>query len=147
MMDYDIVTIGSAGFDIYLSGKSIKPSLMSIDNSIKLENDTKYNVEHSVYEAGGEALNSAILFARQGIATGIIAKMGKDHLANQIKIIAKHEGIGTDLIVNKPEHHTDLRIHLVTERNHEIELAYHNSGNSLRAKDVKYPKLKSKIIW
>ena len=89
-MNLDIITVGSVGFDIFISGKSIKPSLMSKDDSITLQSGAQYQVDHSVYEAGGPGLNSAICFARQGIKTGCIARTGKDHLANQIKIILKH---------------------------------------------------------
>jgi sugar/nucleoside kinase (ribokinase family) len=146
-MDLDILCIGPAGFDIFISGKDLKPNKLLIENSITLENNTSYDIDHSVYEAGGAGLNASIVFARQGIAAGCMAKTGKDHLANQIKIIAKHENIETDTFINKPEHHTDMNIHIVTNRTDEIRLAYENSNNSLRPKEVKLPKLQSKMIY
>jgi sugar/nucleoside kinase (ribokinase family) len=146
-MNLDVVCFGSAGFDIYINGKDLRPNKVSTDNSIRLENDTAYTVDHSVYEAGGSGLNAAIVFARQGISTGLIARTGKDHLANQIKIIAKHEGMNPDMLITKPEHHTDMNIRIVTDRTHEIDLAYSNSTKSLKAKDIKYPGLKAKLLY
>ena len=146
-MNLDVICIGSAGFDIFISGKQLKPSRLLVEDSITLNNDSSYGIDHAVYEAGGSALNSSIVFARQGINTGCMARTGKDHLANQIKIIAKHEGIGVDTLISRPEHHTDMKIHIVTERSHEIGLSYYNSSNSLRAKDTKFSKLKAKLVY
>jgi len=146
-MDLDILCIGSAGFDIFISGKELKPDKFSVENNIELKNDSFYKIDHSIYEAGGSALNSSILYARQGIAVGCLARTGKDHLANQIKIIAKHEGVNTEAMVSTPEHHTDLNIHIVTERASEINLGYNNSSIALRAKDAKVSKLKAQLIY
>ena len=146
-MNLDIISVGSAGFDIFISGKEIRPSQFASDGTLNLQNDNSYDIEHSVYEAGGSGLNSAITFARQGIKTGCIARTGKDHLANQIKIIAKHEELENDLLISNPEHHTDMNIHMVTERSHEIRLAYQNSINSLRASDIRFPDLSARLIY
>ena len=146
-MEMDILCIGPVGFDIFISGKQLKPNKLSVENSIKLENNHTYNAEHAVYEAGGAGLNSAIVVARQGLSVGCLARTGKDHLANQIKIIAKHEGIETDTIVSKPEHHTDMDIHIVTDRTGEVNLAYKNSEISLRAREAKFPMLKTGLIY
>jgi sugar/nucleoside kinase (ribokinase family) len=146
-MNLDVVCFGSAGFDIYINGKDLRPNKVSTDNSIRLENDSVYPVEHAIYEAGGAGFNAATVFARQGINPGLIARTGKDHLANQIKIIAKHEGINSDMLIAKAEHHTDMNIKIVTDRTHEIDLAYKNSSKSLKAKDIKYPGLKAKLVY
>lgn len=146
-MYLEILCIGSVGFDIFISGKELKPDKFSVENNIKLKNDSFYKIDHSIYEAGGSALNSSILYARQGIAAGCLARTGKDHLANQIKIVAKHEGVNTEAMVSTPEHHTDLNIHIVTERASEINLGYNNSSIALRAKDAKVSKLKAQLIY
>lgn len=146
-MELDVVCFGSAGFDIYINGKDLRPSKVSTDNYIHLENDSVYPVEHAIYEAGGSGFSAATVFARQDINTGLIARTGKDHLANQIKIIAKHEGIDSGLMITKAEHHTDMSIRIVTDRTHEIDLAYTNSSKSLKAKDLKFPGLKTKMVY
>lgn len=146
-MNLDVVCFGSAGFDIYINGKDLKPKLAARDNLLELKSDTTYPIDHCVYEAGGSGLNAAIVFSRQGIKTGLVARTGKDHLGNQVKIIAKHEGIEPEMLISNAEHHTDMNIRIVTGRNHEIDMAYQNSSNSLRAKDIKYPGLRTKMIY
>ena len=146
-MNLDIISVGSAGFDIFISGKDIRPSQFASDGTLELQDNNSYDIEHSVYEAGGTGLNAAITFARQGIKTGCIARTGKDHLANQIKIIAKHEELESELLVSNPEHHTDMNIHMVTERSHEIKLDYQNSANSLKASDIRFPELSARLVY
>ncbi len=146
-MNFDIISVGSAGFDIFVSGKELKPGLLQNESAISLLDDHSYNIEHTVYETGGSGLNSALTFARQGIKTACLSKTGRDHLANQIKIVARHENIGTELFVNKPEHHTDMCIHIVTERMNEIRLNYLNSLHSLRGKDLRFPGLKTRVLY
>ena len=146
-MNLDMVSVGSAGFDIFASGKDLKPSQITRDASITLQADSTYKIENAVYEVGGSGINSAITFARQGIKVGCIARTGKDHLANQIKIIAKYEQIEHELLVNNPEHHTDMNFHIVTERGHEIGLNYRSSSHSLGGKDLKFPGLKTRLLY
>lgn len=146
-MNLDIVSIGSAGFDIFISGKDLKPSQIARDDSITLLAGAKYKIDHAVYEVGGSGMNSAITFGRQGIKVGCIARTGKDHLANQIKIVAKYEQIEQELLINNPEHHTDMNMHIVTDRGHEISLCYGNSFQSLRGNNLRFPGLKARLLY
>ena len=146
-MNLDVLVVGKAGFDIFVTGKDLKPGLIDRDNSLTLINNHYYAADHSVYEVGGAGLNSAITFARQGLKAGCISRTGKDYLANQIKIIQKYEGLEPELLVNNPEHHTDMDFHIVTERASEILIGYENSNNSLKAKDFRFPDLTTRILY
>lgn len=146
-MNFDVITVGSAGFDIFASGPDLKPGLLTNKQAINLVDKTNYQLDHVVYETGGTGLNSAFTFARQGIKTACIAKTGRDHLANQLKIVAHHEGVASELFINKAEHHTDLCFHIVTERAAEVKLNYHNSLKSLRGRDLRFPGLKARLLY
>lgn len=146
-MNLDILVIGKAGFDIFVTGKELKPGLVDRDGTITLFNNHVYNADHSVYEVGGSGMNAAITFSRQGIKAGCIARTGKDYLANQIKLVQKNEALEPELTINKPEHHTDLNIHIVTERASEILINYENSNNSLSSKDFSYPDLTTRVVY
>lgn len=146
-MNFDVITVGSAGFDIFASGPDLKPGLLTNKQAVNLVDRTSYELDHVVYETGGSGLNSAFTFARQGIKTACIAKTGRDHLANQLKIVAHHEGVGSELFINKAEHHTDMCFHMVTERASEVKLNYHNSLKSLRSRDLRFPGLKSRLLY
>lgn len=146
-MNLDVICVGAASFDIFVSGKDIRPSQLTRDESLLLSAGSGYKIDHAVYEVGGAGINSAITFSRQGIKTGCIARTGKDHLGNQMKIVAKHEQIEPDLLVNNPEHHSDMTFHIITDRNREIPLSYCNSFNSMRSRDLHFPRLKSRLLY
>jgi sugar/nucleoside kinase (ribokinase family) len=146
-MNLDVLVIGKTGFDIFVSGKELKPGLVDRDGSVTLLNNHAYGADHSVYEVGGSGMNAAITFARQGIKAGCISRTGKDYLANQIKLVQKNEGLEPELIINKPEHHTDLNFHIVTDRASEILINYENSNNSLSSKDFNYPDLTTRTVY
>ncbi len=146
-MNMDVLCIGPAVFDIFIESKSLKPNRLAFEDSISLNNNNTYNVDHTIYEMGGSGMNSAIVFARQGHSAGCISRTGMDYLASQMRQIAKSEKISTDFFVSKAEHHTDLNIHIVTDRANEISLDYKNSEISLRARDAKFPKIKPKLIY
>lgn len=146
-MNFDIVAVGRIGFDIFINGKSLKTSTINKEDALNLENNHTYEADHSIYEVGGSAMNSALTFARQGIKTGLISRMGNDYLSNQIREVAKKEGISTDFLLNIAEHHTDLDTHIVTERASEIVISYQNSTNSLRSKDIKFNNFSTRLIY
>lgn len=146
-MNFDVITVGSAGFDIFASGPDLKPGRVTNKQAISLVNKAEYELDHVIYETGGSGLNSAFTFARQGIKTACIAKTGRDHLANQLKAVALHEGVGHELFINKAEHHTDLCFHIVTERASDIKLNYQNSLRSLRGRDLRFPGLKAQLLY
>lgn len=146
-MNLDVVTIGKGCFEMFVSGKEIRPGLIERDPTLVLKDKNTYQAEHSVYEVGGSGLVAAITFARQGIKTGCILRSGKDLLASQIKIVQKKEGIESDLNINSAEHHTDLNIHMITERAHDIKIKYENSFLSMRAKDLKFPDLTTRYLY
>lgn len=146
-MDFDVVCVGSAGFDIFVSGRDFRAGQVSHDSAISLDADNSYKIDHAVYEVGGSGLNAAITFARQDIKVGCIAKTGRDHLGNQIKTIAKYEQIEPSLIISNPEHHSDMDFHIVTGRSHEILLSHRNSFTSMRNKDIHFPGLQTKLLY
>lgn len=146
-MNLDVLVVGKTGFDIFVTGKELKPGLIDREGSLTLLNNHIYSADHSVYEVGGSGLNSAITFARQGLKAGCISRTGKDYLANQIKLVQKYEGLEPELSINNPEHHTDMNFHIVTDRASEILIDYENSNNSLRAKDFKFPDLTTRVVY
>lgn len=146
-MNLDVICVGVARFDIFVNSKDVRSSQMARSEVLELSVGSNYKIDHAVYEVGGSGINSAIVFARQGIKAGCIARTGQDHLSNQLKVIAKHENLEPGLFINNPEHHSDMSIHLVTERNHELTLTYENSFNAMRSKNLRLPGVKAGLLY
>ena len=56
-MNLDVLVIGKTGFDIFVTGKELKPGLVDRDGSVTLLNNHTYGADHSVYEVGGSGMN------------------------------------------------------------------------------------------
>ena len=146
-MNYDVVCFGRAGFDIFVGSRKLKNKKTSNKNHISLDFDSSYPIDQSVYALGGCGFNSAMTFARQGLKTAFISRTGRDHFANQLKQVAKHEQIDTNLLISKSEHRTDMNIHLLTGVSKEILLSYTKSFDSLVGRDINFPGLRTKLLY
>lgn len=146
-MNLDVITFGKACFEIFVSGKDIRPGFLDSDDSVVLRDKNSVYAEHSVYEVGGSGLVSAITLARQGIKTGCIMRLGKDLLSNEIGLVEKKEGITTEFNINTPEHHTDLNIHMVTERAHDIKIKYENSFLSIQPSHIQFGTASTRYLF
>lgn len=77
----DIVTVGTANIDFILKVPSF------------VEPDTEMNIERLHLSPGGSALNFAVHATRNGLRTGIIAKLGLDYFGDIIYDRLKDEGV------------------------------------------------------
>ncbi len=99
---YDIITIGSATKDIFISSGQLK----KINDRNYLEKagfvsgeaicfplGSKINIEKPFATIGGRGVNTAVSFAKQGLKTASIISVGKDEEANKIIEIFKEDKI------------------------------------------------------
>jgi len=77
----DIVSVGTANIDFILKVPSF------------VEPDTEMNIEKLHISPGGSALNFAVHATRNGLKTGIIAKLGLDYFGDIIYNRLKDEGV------------------------------------------------------
>ena len=52
-MNLDVLVVGKTGFDIFVTGKELKPGLIDREGSLTLLNNHIYSADHSVYEVSG----------------------------------------------------------------------------------------------
>ncbi len=84
-MKYDVISIGSASMDTFLTSKS---SHLEIAKHHKQEVcmpiGSKILVTELHSDAGGSGINSAISLSRLGFKTGTVSKIGNDMNARMI---------------------------------------------------------------
>lgn len=96
----DVITIGSATLDSFLETKlplvdfSDSPSL----KALALPFGEKLSAEDAYFTSGGNALNSAVTFARQGFKVAPYIVLGDDAPADMILSRLEEERISPDLI-------------------------------------------------
>ena len=109
-MKYQVVTIGAATQDVFLISKNFAPKRLAGDWYNVLRYGSKINVEEIFYDTGGGATNAAVTFARQGLKTGCIAKIGLDAAGREIVHVLEKEHVHTEHLIKKTTHHTGFSV-------------------------------------
>ncbi len=93
----DVVCIGTALIDSIIKGFDPNPTSAS-----------GYTAESGTLNAGGEAVNEAIAFAKLGTKVGILCFLGEDAAGAFVENELRKNGVHTDLIVWEKEHPTPV---------------------------------------
>ncbi len=121
----DIVAIGTASRDWTMVGCADGPLVWA----------DKREAE-SVYEGlGGGAANAAITFARRGLKTGIICRLGKDESGKKIIQNLKNEGIKV-FAAWDTKRATALSSIILNQAGERLVVAHRGASDNLVAKDV-----------
>lgn len=97
----DIISFGSAIVDVFL-----RP--ISVEDFSK----EKVEVEKKLVVSGGGGTNAAVSFSRLGLASALVARLGRDLFGKMIVDELKGERVNVDLL-NQEDEETDLSVILV----------------------------------
>ncbi len=96
----DVITIGSATFDAFL--KTNLPLLFSETSPSKkafyLDFGSKMHCEDASFSVGGNAMNAAVTFSRQGFSVAPMIVLGDDEAADLVLSRIEEEGIDSGLV-------------------------------------------------
>lgn len=142
---YDIITLGSATTDIFVKTK-IHPEIRKHEDHVDIAYHLgeKLLIENLEITTGGGGTNSAVAFSRLGLKTAFIGALGNDVHGKQILSELGKEKI--DFLGKIKPGNTGLSIVLPSERDRTI-LAYKGINNSLKIKDIKLTKIKTKWLY
>lgn len=104
MQDYDLLSIGDATIDAFVS-PSDSESLCRIDTKecfIAFSYGAKIPVKSLEFSMGGNAANNSVGATRLGIKTGIVLTIGQDSVGDQIVQRLKSEGVDATFIIQQP---------------------------------------------
>lgn len=137
---YDVVTIGAATRDVFLRSEAFRavPDRRSpTGQALSIPLGSKLPVEEIAFETGGGATNTAVAFARLGLRTAFIGKLGAtDARSEEILRLLAVEGVATRLAVRDSTHATAYSVLLVTPRGERTALVYRGASAALRARDI-----------
>lgn len=100
-MKYDIVSIGSAVYDIFLESSEIvvlERDEFTTGKGICVNLGSKADINALHHRTGGSALNTSITFARQGLKSAIFAKIGDDEGGHFITTRMRGEGVSDEFL-------------------------------------------------
>lgn len=110
---YDIITMGSATQDIYLSSDDlvlIKNDCFSTKKGLAVSLGSKMKMDQAFFTMGGTGANTAVTFARQGYQAGYLGKIGKDLMGEKIRQELSQSKVNLDLIIETNQFDTAFSV-------------------------------------
>ena len=126
-MRFDVVTFGSAVIDAFVSTKQS-------GGKIEYKAGSKILVDDLRFDVGGGATNSAVAFARLGLKTGCVCKVGDDNNGEDVLRMLKDEGV--KFLGKRVKGRTGYSVILDSKGGARTILTYKGPGNSVSLRDV-----------
>src|SRR3989338_2599134 len=145
---FDIITIGGATVDLFLKTKADVLDVKNhghIEHMLAYPSGRKILVEHITHMTGGGATNTAVAFARLGLKTGCVCKIGKDIYGKQILDEFKKEKIA--FLGRQSEIETGIGVILDTIDHDRTILVCKGANDYLSMNDINRKKIKSQLYY
>jgi len=152
---FDIITIGTATKDIFLTSplfrvvndpKHLKKMGFPTGEVQCFALGGKIEIGRPIMTTGGGAANAATTFARQGLKTACLVKIGKDEAAENILSEFKKEKIVSFAIRDKKEK-TVYSIILLAPSGERTILVHRGASEDLKTKEIPFNKLKARWAY
>lgn len=140
-----VICIGGATQDVFLSGKALagKRNVRTEATVEQFPLGDKVSIDEVHYATGGDASNAAVTFARQGIKTGFVGKIGRDVPGAEILREFRREGVDTSAVVADTKKGTTYSTILVAPNGERVILSYAGAAHDLKVKDIDWPSLRA----
>jgi ribokinase len=136
-----ICALGAASQDVFLSGKGIRAQLDPRTNEYMEEftQDFKLGAKITVdtvnFATGGGATNASVTFARQGLDSSFIGKLGNDVAAHGVLRELDDEHVHTEHVIHHESLGTQYSTVLLADNGERTILVYRGAANSHTAQD------------
>lgn len=139
---FDIITVGSATIDAFAH---INKSFIK-NKSYSFPLGSKSMLNGLEFFVGGGATNTAVSFARLGLKTACICKIGKGANSDFVLSELKKNRVNTEFIARE---HTRTGFSVIMDSEHKDRaiLVFKGSNNDLNERDIHFSKLKTKWIY
>ena len=137
-MKFDVVSFGSAVVDTFVDTEFNEKS-----NSFNYPAGSKILVNDLKFDIGGGATNVAVAFARLGLETGCICKIGDDNNGEDVLKMLKREKI--KFLGSKAEGKTGYSIILDSKDRSRTILTFKGPGNDIGLEEI--PKFKTNWLY
>ncbi len=146
----DVITIGSAIRDVFISmeGEEIlNTKKFATGKGLALPLGSKIRIDHLDVTLGGDALNTAITFARRGFKTATIVRVGDDASGREILQTLRLEGISTKYVMRDKKNQTAYSVILLADDGSRTILTYGGATRQFGPADISWNTLKPKWFF
>lgn len=136
-----ISALGAASQDVFISGQGIRAELDPRTNehmeefSEEFKLGAKINIDNIEFATGGGATNAAVTFARQGLESSFIGKLGNDTAAHGVMQELDHEDVDTQQVIHHETLGTQYSTVLLADTGERTILVYRGAANTHTAAD------------
>lgn len=144
---YDVITMGSATQDVFAQTDAETITIRhhhEREELIAYPLGSKILIETLDFQIGGGGTNTATTFARFGLKTGYIGKLGRDTGGYAVLAFLKEEGIDFLGAVGRQ---TGYSIILDSEEEDRTILTFKGCNNLLKEKELNLPPLQAKWLY
>lgn len=103
----------------------------------------KVEVEQVIFDTGGGATNAAVAFARQGIGTAYVGKVGHDVAGGEVLRVLRREGVGVEHVATDGRLGTSYSTLLLAPTGERTILNYRGASHNLRASEMSIDRLRA----
>ncbi|MEA3400663.1 MAG: carbohydrate kinase family protein [Armatimonadota bacterium] len=147
---YDIITVGSATEDVMVrcsSGQVITlRDAQGEESFMAFEYGGKIHVDDMLISVGGGSVNTAITFARQGMHTAVVSKVGSDEPAERVKRRLEEVGARTHLLAYSDVSGTGYSTIITAFTGERTVLVHRGASRELSEEDIPWEEL-AKTQW
>ena len=148
-MKFDVITIGSATRDGFFEGidfLSVEGKCFVANKGICLPLGAKLRIPKIHFLTGGSATNTAVSFARQGLKTAIICRVGDDISGKTIIEEQKEEKIDTQFIQKDYTVSTAYSVIFLTSSGERTILSYKGCAENLTVQEIPWKKIQTRWL-
>lgn len=148
---FDVYTIGSATRDAFFEGlefdyHSDDPH-METRKGLCLPLGAKMRAARVTFTTGGGGTNTAVTFARQGLKTAVIGRVGEDVSGKEVAENLAKEGVDTSLLQKDFATPTSYSVILMAEKAERTILVYKGAGDNLSSEEIPWDSIETKWLY
>jgi sugar/nucleoside kinase (ribokinase family) len=142
-----IVAIGAAVQDVFLLGKIFKPEREDDGMKAEFSLGSKNEVDEVVFSTGGGATNASVTFARQGLHSMYMGRIGND-IAGQAVLNALHaDDVDTSLVLETKDYNTGYSVLMLAPSGERTILTYRGASNHYNLKATDFHALQADWMY
>jgi ribokinase len=137
---HEIIAVGSATEDVFVTSDNTHVITLADRNGerpyLALEYGAKIPVGNLVLSTGGGATNVAVSFARQGMKTGVVCKVGQDGPGDRVLSVLDAESIDTSLCLRTTTAQTGYSLIITGFTGDRTVMVYRGASTQLCSTDI-----------
>lgn len=149
-MRHDVVTIGAATRDVFLVSSAfqlIASPKFATGTGECVALGSKIELDNAIFATGGGATNSAVTFARLGLFTATVARLGADSAAEAIVQDLEAQRVDTSLLRRVPKGQTAYSTLLTAKNGERSVLVFRGVSSHFEKRDIPLSALNAKALY